>query len=315
MNNSSFYGDGPAGQGSDYTEMELFGDTAMSPFDAIRREDEDGEHWFARETQALMGYAKWQDFLNSVERAKVACANNGMDVASNFMEVHKVSGGRGPAGLDYRLTRFASYLIAMNGDPRKDAVAKAQAYFAAKTREAEMAIPQPRPSMDLDSIDELERLNFAFGKAIAAAKQERAGRLVAEAKVAELEPAAAQAEIYAAADGLTTKRAFARDVQQWASPRGIKVTQQQVFDFLAHIGLITRAPGSEHDQATAQAIKDDKARNATKKVEMPDGTILKVKYGKLTSKGEAYAWKRIYTAIGEHGTLDLVAIRTPVTIG
>ncbi|MFD9950898.1 Bro-N domain-containing protein [Nonomuraea sp. NPDC059023] len=144
------------------------------------------------------------------------------------------------------------------------------------------------------------------------ADQAESRAVTAESRVAELEPAAAQAELYASADGLTTKRAFARDVQQWASARGVKVVQQQVFDFLAHIGLITRVAGSEHDQATAQAIKDGKARNSTKKVEMPDGTIIKVKYGKLTSKGEAYAWKRIYSAIGEYGTLDLNVIRRVV---
>lgn len=141
------------------------------------------------------------------------------------------------------------------------------------------------------------------------AEQAETRAVVAETRVAELEPAAAQAETYAAADGLTTKRAFARDVQQWYSPRGVKVAQQQVFDFLGYIGLITRMAGSEHDQATAHAIKEDRAKNATKNVEMPDGTILKVKYGKLTSKGEKYAWKRIYAAIGEHGTLDLDVIR------
>ncbi|MFI6496882.1 phage antirepressor KilAC domain-containing protein [Nonomuraea typhae] len=167
-------------------------------------------------------------------------------------------------------------------------------------------------SLDLNDLGALEKLNLAFGHAIAAAKQERSGRLKAEARVAELEPAAAQAETYAEADGLTTKRAFARDVQQWATSRRVKVTQQQVFDFLAHLGLITRLAGSEHDQATAQAIKDGKAKNATKSVPMPDGTLFKVKYGKLTSKGEQYAWKRIYAAIGEHGTLDLDVIRRAV---
>ncbi|GAA2861541.1 BRO family protein [Nonomuraea rubra] len=141
------------------------------------------------------------------------------------------------------------------------------------------------------------------------ADQAEARAVVAETRNAELEPAAAQAETYAAADGLTPKRAFARDVQQWATERGIKVLQSQVFDFLGHIGLIIRVAGSEHDQATAEAIKDGKAKNSTKKVEMPDGTVIKVKYGKLTSKGEQYAWKRIYAAIGEHGTLDLDVIK------
>lgn len=166
--------------------------------------------------------------------------------------------------------------------------------------------------LDLNDLGALERLNLAFGHAIAAAKNERAGRLKAEARVAELEPAAAQAELYASADSLTTKRAFARDVQQWGAGRGVDIKQRQVFDFLAYIGLITRVAGSEHDQATAQAIKDGKAKNATKNVSMPDGTVFKAKYGKLTAKGEEYAWKRIYAAIGQHGTLDLAVIRSAI---
>lgn len=141
------------------------------------------------------------------------------------------------------------------------------------------------------------------------ADQAETRAVAAENRAAELEPGHAQAALYASADGLTTKRAFARDVQQWATERGIKILQSQVFDFLAHIGLITRVAGSEHDQATAEAIKEGKAKNATKKVEMPDGSIIKVKYGKLTSKGEQYAWNRIYKAIGEFGTLDLAAIK------
>lgn len=173
-------------------------------------------------------------------------------------------------------------------------------------------VPRQASSLDVANLDELERLNTAFGRAIEIAKAATTRAEIAEARNAELEPAAAQAETYAAADGLTTKRAFARDVQQWATERGIKVLQNQVFDFLAHIGLITRVAGSEHDQATAQAIKDGKAKNSTKKVEMPDGTVIKVKYGKLTSKGEQYAWKRIYAAIGQHGTLNLDVIKAAV---
>jgi anti-repressor protein len=170
-------------------------------------------------------------------------------------------------------------------------------------------VPRQAPSLDVASLDELERLNTAFGKAIEIAKAATARAEIAEARADEFEAGAAQADMYAAADGLTTKRAFARDVQQWYIPRGVDIKHKQVYDFLAHIGLITRVAGSEHDQATAQAIKDGRARNSTKNVKMPDGTIIKVKYGKLTGKGEKYAWKRIWAAIGEHGTLDLDVIK------
>ncbi|WP_326642922.1 phage antirepressor KilAC domain-containing protein [Streptosporangium sp. NBC_01755] len=293
-----------------------------SSFDAIRRLDEQGEYWTGRDLQPLMDYVRWEKFAEVIEKAKASLALvKGADQANHHFAVWGSDGGRwGNQKLDdFRLTRFGAYLTAMAGDDTKEAVARARIYFAAQTRKQELAeqaalVPGPRSSMDLDSIDELERLNRAFGQAIAIAKHATARAEVAEARADEFESGHAQAELYASADGLTAKRAFARDVQQWCAPRKIKVTQQQVFNFLGHIGLIIRSAGSEHDQATAQAIKDLRAENATKKVEMPDGTILKVKYGKLTSKGEKYAWDRIYKAIGEHGTLDLDVIKGVVVV-
>lgn len=114
-----------------------------SPFDSLRRVDVDGEFWSARELMAPLGYAFWENFAEAIERAKIAACNSGHDCdamfiqVKNFRDATKVS--RGPLGADYRLTRFASYLLAMNGDPRKPEIAAAQSYFAIKTREAEVA--------------------------------------------------------------------------------------------------------------------------------------------------------------------------------
>lgn len=112
---------------------------ARSPFDAIRHVDEQGgEFWYARELQPLLGYSVWRDFANAIGRAKVACSNSGADPDQHFADARKIN-DQGYKAEDYRLTRYAAYLAAMNSDPRKAPIAKAQTYFAIKTREAETA--------------------------------------------------------------------------------------------------------------------------------------------------------------------------------
>lgn len=116
---------------------------ASSPFDAIRHTRPDGsEYWSAREMQPLQGYSNWQNFVKAIERAKLAAANTGVDVDSAFVQVAKLTvvdklGDQ--RRYDYELSRFACYLVALNGDPAKPEVAAAQAYFVVKTREAETA--------------------------------------------------------------------------------------------------------------------------------------------------------------------------------
>jgi len=114
-----------------------------SPFDTIRQLDETGrEFWSARDLQGPLGYVKWERFEETIERAIIACQNSGYNSADHFPGAGKMVGiGSGVAREvnDYKLTRYASYLTAMNGDPRKPEIAAAQTYFAIKTREAEMA--------------------------------------------------------------------------------------------------------------------------------------------------------------------------------
>lgn len=111
---------------------------AQSPFDAIRQVRIDGvEFWSARDLMPLLGYTTWQHFEIPLSRAVRSAKNQGYSVTSLFTGCRKVSGSRGPAQGDYELTRFAAYLVAMNGDPNKPEVAAAQAYFAVQTRIAE----------------------------------------------------------------------------------------------------------------------------------------------------------------------------------
>ncbi|MBW4557117.1 MAG: hypothetical protein KME59_14445 [Trichormus sp. ATA11-4-KO1] len=106
-----------------------------SPFDGIRHVADQGEeYWLARELMQLLGYKKWERFIDTIDRAKLGCQNTGVSVQNHFTD----------AGLytrnvpsDYRLSRYACYLVAMNGDPRKPEIAAAQSYFAVKTHEAE----------------------------------------------------------------------------------------------------------------------------------------------------------------------------------
>lgn len=121
------------------TDLTLFEGQQVSPFDSIRQVDEHGaEFWSARDMMPLQGYgADWRNFVASIDRAKATAVNQGMDPAELFVAVTEKSGGRPRE--DYRLSRYAAYLVAMNGDPRKPEVAAAQSYFAIRTREAESA--------------------------------------------------------------------------------------------------------------------------------------------------------------------------------
>lgn len=108
-----------------------------SPFDEVRHEHQDGtEYWSARDLMSMMGYPSWQHFKPAIERAKASAEAQKADVTSLFTVNREKSGGGRPRE-DVHLTRFAAYLVAMNGDARKPEVAAAQAYFAVQTRRAE----------------------------------------------------------------------------------------------------------------------------------------------------------------------------------
>lgn len=109
-----------------------------SPFDAIKQYRPDGmEYWSGRELMELLGYDKWERFSGAVDRATITAQNQGVNVTESFSRRRENPPGGTKPREDVYLTRYAAYLVAMNGDPRKAEVASAQSYFAISTREAE----------------------------------------------------------------------------------------------------------------------------------------------------------------------------------
>lgn len=111
-------------------------------FESIKHVNKYGnEFWYARELQSILEYTEWRNFQKLIEKAQTACENSDMAVDECFVEVNKTSPmPNGGVKLidDYMLSRYACYLIVMNGDPRKEVIAVGQTYFAVKTRQQEL---------------------------------------------------------------------------------------------------------------------------------------------------------------------------------
>ncbi len=112
-------------------------------FEDIKHIDENGvEYWYARELQLVLNYKEWRKFENVINKAKESCRNSDITVLEHFVDIDKTI--KMPKGAtknirDYKLTRYACYLIAQNGDTRKKVIALAQTYFAIQTRKQEIS--------------------------------------------------------------------------------------------------------------------------------------------------------------------------------
>jgi DNA-damage-inducible protein D len=134
-----------------------------SVFDSIVHEikDDEGnamEVWYARELQSVLGYARWENFVVAIGRAMESCKSLNVSIDDHFRELTKMvglgSGSQRPIQ-DFMLTRYACYLIAQNGDPKKEEIAFAQSYFAVQTRNAEIIEERIKLMARLETRDRL----------------------------------------------------------------------------------------------------------------------------------------------------------------
>ncbi|QXN74958.1 antirepressor [Gordonia phage Posh] len=264
-----------------------------SPFDAGRTPCPQGgeDRWSARWLQDQMGYPRWADFEPVIERAKVAAHNQGFNVRTLFRVNPEKSGGR--PRTDYQLTRFAAYLVAMNGDPRKREVAAAQAYFAVKTRQAEVAEVKTLTPLEYARklVDAEERVEV-----------EQAKNKALTARIEKDAPLVAKAEAHTGSDSSVHRQEFAREVITWGlRQKNITIKQEHVMRFLGHIGLFIRGERTDTGHATADALKRGLA--FTDKGTAKNGHAWAT--GKLTARGQDYAWRRITKYVEDNGTLEL----------
>ncbi len=143
-----------------------------SSFEGCAHQQDGMEYWNARELQTLLGYSDWRNFLQVIDKSKIACKNAGQTTDDHFVDVNKmvVIGSNTSREInDLALTRYACYLIAQNGDPRKDEIAFAMTYFAVQTRKQEII---EQRLADFERLETRDKLS-ASQKALAGVLYER----------------------------------------------------------------------------------------------------------------------------------------------
>lgn len=271
---------------------------ANSPFDTIKNINPEtrAEYWSARDLMKVMAYGTWERFQNPLNRAMRSAEVQG--VADQFRRSAKSPEGGGRERVDYELTRFAAYLVAMNGDPNKPEVAAAQAYFAIKTHIAETRATVPALPQDYASA--LRELASTVEAKEIAEKQEREQRQLAEQRARAIEaqaPAVAKAKAHTASNSAIGRQEFAREVQFWGKQQGLTINQESVFQLLRRKRMLISGQRKDRNHPTSQAVKNGWA-------EVEKGTAENgYQWSKpvIKAKGQDVAWKWIKDAIDDFG--------------
>ncbi len=146
-------------------------ETLKQKFDDILNieKDESIEFWYARDLQKVLGYNNWQNFIEVINKAMLACKNAGIEIENHFIDINKmvtIGSNAVRKVQDYMLTRYACYLIAQNGDSKKQEIAFAQTYFAVQTRKQEIIEDRIKLMNRLEARDRLKESEKQLSKNI-----------------------------------------------------------------------------------------------------------------------------------------------------
>lgn len=227
------------------SDMKRYSDQTFEEIKHVNENNE--EFWFARELQTVLDYAEWRNFENVIEKAKAACKNSRNKVEDHFVDVNKMIALAKTAERDvqdYQLSRYACYLIVMNGDPRKEVIAVGQTYFAVKTRQQEL----------IDHYDQLgeDQKRLAIRNEMIAHNKSLAETAQAAGVQTDLDYAIFQNKGYQGLyGGLGAKEIHAR--------KGLKKTQK----ILDHMGSTELAANLFRATQTDEKLRRDKIKGVT----------------------------------------------------
>ena len=227
------------------SDMKRYSDQTFEEIKHVNENNE--EFWFARELQTVLDYAEWRNFENVIEKAKTACKNSKNKVEDHFVDVNKMIALAKTAERDvqdYQLSRYACYLIVMNGDPRKEVIAVGQTYFAVKTRQQEL----------IDHYDQLgeDQKRLAIRSEMIAHNKSLAEAAQAAGVQTDLDYAIFQNKGYQGLyGGLGAKEIHAR--------KGLKKTQK----ILDHMGSTELAANLFRATQTDEKLRRDKIKGVT----------------------------------------------------